>query len=214
MNFPYGNSWEKFPIEEGQIWKLENGSKIAVHDIFNPIPSWMHADLVFTDLPYTTGQIKSYYSKAELLPPNPYCLEIEKFISVVFDRINFIGAKTVYIEIGSENIDIVELFMKEIYPCVQRWPVLYYRKHPTNIIRGGLSPPPLDLKGIDEAKCISMIAEAENYHTIADPCMGRGLVGVAAYKSGHPFLGTELNKRRLACLIEKIDKLGGKFSKS
>ena len=34
--------------------------------------------------------------------------------------------------------------------------------------------------------------------------MGRGLVGVNAYKNGKRFVGTELNHKRLAVLLERI----------
>jgi hypothetical protein len=37
---------------------------------------------------------------------------------------------------------------------------------------------------------------------------GGGLVGLAAFKAGKPFVGTELNKRRLACLLAGLDKAG------
>ena len=39
---------------------------------------------------------------------------------------------------------------------------------------------------------------------IGDLCMGRGLVGVNAYKNGKRFVGTELNHKRLAVLLERI----------
>ena len=34
--------------------------------------------------------------------------------------------------------------------------------------------------------------------------MGRGGVGKRAYARGLPFVGTELNRKRLACLVEHI----------
>ena len=41
--------------------------------------------------------------------------------------------------------------------------------------------------------------------------MGRGLVGVNAYKNGKRFVGTELNHKRLAVLLERIVNMGGTY---
>ena len=35
--------------------------------------------------------------------------------------------------------------------------------------------------------------------------MGQGLVGWNAYKNGKKFVGTEINKKRLAVLVDKIE---------
>ena len=121
--------------------------------------------------------------------------------------------KTIYIEIGRQNAPMFYKRLSGKYPIVQSWDVLYYRKHPTHIIRGGYKPIDFDFTGMDEAKCIEKIAMIEDYNVMGDLCMGRGLVGMAAYKAGKPFVGTELNKRRLACLLAGIAKLGGEIKK-
>lgn len=90
----------------------------------------------------------------------------------------------------------------------QGWEVTYYKKHPTWILRGGWEMTGMDYTGIDEAECIRLIAGLETYQVVGDLCMGRGLVGLAAYRAGKPFVGTELNKRRLACLLAGLKKLG------
>ena len=40
----------------------------------------------------------------------------------------------------------------------------------------------------------------------------RKYVAIAAYKQGRRFIGTELNRRRLAVAIEKANKLGGCYA--
>ena len=58
------DAYEQFPIESGQVYGLENGSRVTVHDIFDPLPDFMHrADLVFVDPPYNGAQLTGYYTK-------------------------------------------------------------------------------------------------------------------------------------------------------
>ncbi len=207
----YGDSWERYPIELGESWGLPDGSRVAVHNIYNPLPTWMRADLLFVDPPWNLGNLNSFYTKAERVD---YREDFDEFADILFERITDIGPVTAYIEIGNQAINDWQERLAILFPHVQHWPVLYYRKHPTNLLRGShLAPTPLDFTGIDEARCISILAEQENYTTIADPCMGQGLVGLAAYKSGHQFVGTELNKRRLAVLLDKLAKAGAQVNR-
>ena len=68
---------------------------------------------------------------------------------------------------------------------------------------------PLDY--MDEENIIEWVCANEEYDCIGDLCMGRGLVGTNAYKNGRRFVGTELNPKRLAVLLERIDKMGGRY---
>lgn len=204
----YGNAWEEFPIEPGEVWGIAgNGSRVAVHNIFDPLPPFMlKADLLIIDPPWNLGNINSFYTKAGR---TDHLSDFAKFTDVLFQRIGEIGAQTVYIEIGRQNVDDFYSRLEELYPHLQRWDVVYYRKHPTCLIRGSeAGPVDYDFTGIDEAKCIKIIAQIEQYCTLGDLCMGQGLVGLAAFLAGKSFVGTELNKRRLANLLQKLAKKG------
>lgn len=61
---------------------------------------------------------------------------------------------------------------------------------------------------MDEADCIKLVAQQEQYTCLGDLCMGQGLVGLAAHAAGRPFVGTELNPRRLAVLLQKLSRQG------
>ena len=206
MKWLYGDAWEKFPIEPGEVWGLANGSRVAVHNLFDPLPGFMRADLVFVDPPWNLSNINGFYTKAERVD---HLTSFNDFADVLFERIGEMAPRTVYIEIGKQNANDFYERLSALYPHRQRWPVTYYRKHPTWIIRGSRSGAlGYDFTGMDEAKCIEVIAQMETYSMIGDVCMGRGLVGLAAYKAGKPFVGTELNKRRLACLLDRLAGLG------
>lgn len=205
-NWRYGDAWERFPIAPGEVWQAGTG-RVAVHDICEPLPAFMHAaDVLFVDPPYDLGALNAFYTKAGR---TDYHASFDHFADAFFQRVAEIAPETCYIEIGNRQIEKWAARLAALYPVAQRWPVVYYKKHPTNIIRGGATPTALNLTGMDEAKCIDLIARAEEYSVIGDLCMGRGLVGLAAQRAGRPFVGTELNPRRLACLLDDIAWLGG-----
>ncbi len=207
-----GDAWESFPIEENEVWGVPaNGSEVAVHNIFDPLPAFMkRADLIFVDPPWNQGNINSFYTKAGR---TDYISDFSDFERVFFQRVKDVAPRTCYIEIGFQAVDRWQQALAEFYPTVQRWSTVYYRKHLCYILRGGQTAIDYDYTGMDEAKVIAKAGEIEQYLVMGDFCMGRGLVGMSAYNSGKPFVGTELNKRRLACLLQKLDKRGAKVQK-
>jgi len=209
----YGNAWEQFPIEPGEVWGIpDNGSKVTVHNIFEPLPAFMMtADLLFVDPPWNRGNVNSFYTKAGR---SDYINDFSDFERILFKRITEINPETCYLEVGFQAVDKWQESMDELYPHVQRWDVLYYKKHPCHILRGsrnGLQA--YDFTGMDEATVIKHAGQIERYTVMGDMCMGRGLVGLSAHAAGKPFVGTELNKRRLANLLQKVASLGAEVKK-
>lgn len=207
MEYRYGDGWEHFPIEPGEVWGLPDGSCVAVHDIFNPLPAFMFkADFLFVDPPWNQGNLTAFYTKAERTDYR----EFDAFTEVLFRHIVEIAPEICYIEIGNQFVNDWSLRLSNLYPYMQRWSVVYYRKYLTNIIRGsrgGILDH--DYGGMDEAQVIAESARLEEYTVMGDLCMGQGLVGLAAFAAGKPFVGTELNKRRLANLLRKVARQGG-----
>lgn len=202
----YGDAWEHFPIQPGEVWGLPDGSRVAVHNIFDPLPAFMRrADLLFVDPPWNLGNINSFYTKAER---TDYLSDFGDFERVLFERIAEIAPATCYLEVGYQAVDRWQAVLARLYPCVQRWNVTYYRKHPCHILRGGTTPTPHDYSGMDEEKVIAAVGSDEHCAVMGDLCMGRGLVGLSAYAAGKPFVGTELNPRRLAVLLQRLAKKG------
>ena len=207
MKWQYGNAWEQFPIEAGEVWGLENGSRVAVHDIFNPLPSFMlDADLLFVDPPWNKGNLTAFYTKARRMD---YVQDFGDFERILFQRVRDVNPTTCYLEVGFQAVDRWQQELCDLYPYVQRWETMYYRRHRCYVLRGSHGgPTSQNYHGVDEADVIKSVGQTENYTIFGDLCMGRGLVGLSAYKAEKPFVGTELNKRRLAVLLQKLCKLG------
>lgn len=201
----YGDAWEHYPIEEGQAWGLPDGSRVAVHNIFNPLPAWFRPDLLFVDPPWNQGNVNSFYTKAGR---SDYISNFSDFEAALFARIDDVAPPVCCLEVGKQAVARWQAALQARYASVQRFDVTYYRKHPCHILRAGSAPAPHDYTGMDEADVIAAIARNESYTVMGDFCMGRGLVGLAAYAAGKPFVGTELNKRRLAVLLQKLTRQG------
>lgn len=207
MRHRYGDAWEKFPIRRGEVWvEVGTGSKVAVWDLFDGLPGFMlEADLVYTDPPWNTGNMRSFYTKAGMITLATFV----GFTRILFDRISAIAASACYLEIGGQELGVFKSCMALIYPVVQVWPVTYYRKNPSWLLRGGQDGIEVDFAGADDMNTPQLAMEAEEFSCVADLCMGRGLTAVTAHRLGKRFVGTELNQRRLACAIEKVAKKGG-----
>lgn len=207
----YGDAWEHYPIDPGEIWGIpENGSMVAVHDIFDPLPEFMRtAELLFVDPPWNQGNLNAFYTKAGRDDYRGWT----RFEDVFFRRIAEIAPAACYIEIGNQFVDDWHGRLSALYPVIQRWPVVYYGKHPTNIIRGGASSIDRDFTGMDEAKVIRLVGQIDGRGVMGDMCMGQGLVGLSAWDARRPFVGTELNKRRLANLLQRLAKRGASVSR-
>lgn len=204
----YGNAYLRHPIDPGQIAVFEDGSKLKVHNIFDPLPEFMkEADLIFVDPPWNKGNLNSFYTKAGRAD---YQDSFERFYERLFECIAEIAPLTCYVEVGKQYLAEFILEMRRLYKQVTFYNSSYYHR-PENIcyvIRGSSKRKKLPLDYMDEEDIIAWVCENENYRCIGDLCMGRGLVGIHAHRNGRRFVGTELNHKRLAVLLEKLSERG------
>jgi 16S rRNA G966 N2-methylase RsmD len=206
----YGDAIKRHLIREGQTAIFDNGSMVKVHNIFDPLPNIMrNADLIFVDPPWNLGNLNTFYTKADR---TDYQDSFEKFYKRLFECIGEINPKTCYIEVGKEYLAEFIMEAKRIYKQVTFYNSSYYHKKENicYVIRAGKRKK-LPLDYMDEEDIIEWICANEEYNCIGDLCMGRGLVGLNAYKNGKRFVGTELNPKRLSALFENIVKIGGTY---
>lgn len=207
----YGDAYLRHPISEGQVAVFGDGSKLKVHNIFEPLPDFMlEADLIFVDPPWNLGNLNSFYTKADR---SDYQKSFETFYRRLFECIAEIAPKTCYVEVGKEYLSEFIQEMKRLYRHVTFYNSSYYHKKENicYVIRGSAKRQKLPLDYMDEEDIIEWICKHEDYNCIGDLCMGRGLVGLHAHKNGKRFVGTELNHKRLAVLLERLDKAGHKY---
>lgn len=178
---------------------------VQVHDICNPLPDFMYgADVIFSDPPYNQSALSSYYTKAER---KGEAGKFTDFIDVFFKRIDEINPKIVILECGIKQTDkfIEKLFPR--YKNITQKESEYYAKYPCNILISSNKKIPdvlTEMPRMDEEKIIDYICKKLNFSCIGDLCMGKGLVAYYANKYGKKFVGTELNKYRLAVCCERV----------
>lgn len=203
--YKYGNLCDKYDMS-GDI-HIGTGI-VRVHDIFNPLPLFMRgADIVFSDPPYNKSALTGYYTKAEKKGEGPD--SFEAFFFRFFECIDIIGPRLVCLEVGIPQTTMYLNMLHGIYSNVIVKSSCYYgnTKNKCNILIASNEPIPdvlCDMPFMDEEKVIEYICRNVDFNCIADPCMGKGLVAFYANKYGKKFVGTELNKYRLAVCCERV----------
>ncbi|WJQ03210.1 hypothetical protein QT236_14400 [Geobacillus stearothermophilus] len=210
-NWNYGGAIDRHPIQEGETAVFEDGSKVKVHDIFAPLPDFMkEADLIFVDPPWNLTNINTFYYKAD---KKERVESFEAFYSRLFQCIAEINPNVCYVEVGKQYLADFIIEMRKIYRYVTFYNSTYYhnKNNLCYVIRGANKAKKPKLDGLDEETIIQWVCDNEEYECIGDLCMGRGLVGIHAFRNKKRFVGTELNKKRLAVLLEKIVNEGGSY---
>lgn len=201
----YGDSYKRHPIAPDEVIAFEDGSKVKVYNVFDPLPDFMlDADLIFVDPPWNLGNLNTFYTKAERLD---YQDSFEQFYKRLFKCIAEVSPTTCYVEVGKEYLSEFIQEMKQLYKYVTFYNSSYYHSKDKicYVIRGSLKRKKLPLDYMDEEDIIAWICANEDYSCIGDLCMGLGLVGLHAHKNGKRFVGTELNHKRLSVLLERLN---------
>lgn len=192
-------------------YNLPNNSICKVQDIFDNIPSWFTPDILFTDPPYNQSLYTNFLNKDDctnLLSKNN-TKNFNDFNKRLFEIITNISPKIVFLEIGKEYLAEYINELKKIYKYVNFYNSYYYNNlknkcyitHATNIFNVSKFK---DIEDLDEKEIIKWICKNIEFDCIGDLCMGKGLVGKYAFLNNKKFVGIELNKKRLALLVDFI----------
>ncbi len=207
----YGNAFKQHPLKKNEVAVFEDGSKLKIHNIFDPLPEFMYqADLLFVDPPWNLGNLNAFYTKAGRKDKQD---SFEDFYRCLFWHISQIKPKTCYVEIGKEYLADFILEMKGLFRQVTFYNSTYYHRQENicYVIRGSDKRKKLPLDYLDEEDIIAWVCKNEDFNCIGDLCMGLGLVGLYAARNGKQFVGTELNHKRLAVLLKSLTKEGCKY---
>jgi len=205
----YGAIWEDYPIEVGQVWKIGQ-HRIRAGDLMDDEAfEWalsQEADFMYVDPPWTQSLISGFYTKAGKQGEGPNFWKFMERVVEVASRVKY----RAWIEMGNQNIDRLKTLVEARGGVVlEDWAVTYYKKHPSRLIEVLWHDPishELDLNGVDDGetpfKVCSLLPVGSK---VLDVCAGKGLTAEAALRYGHTFIGLELNPRRLAHSIKKVE---------
>jgi hypothetical protein len=204
-DWDYGGAWRRYDLSG--VIDLPDGSRVQVCDWRQGLPAFMReADTLFIDPPWSLANLRSFYTKAD--QPHP-ATTYETFAETLMAHIDTIAPQTLFLEVGLSAFPWYLAACEARYPAVTSYQSTYYRRPPNRcrVIHATRGAHPLaypHLNGLDEADIIAWICREHPYACIGDLCMGTGLVGKHAYRAGRRFVGTELNPKRLAVLVEFI----------
>lgn len=206
MKWDYGGAHERHDMNG--IIELPNNSLVQVFDwTTGPLPDFMRqADTVFVDPPWNAGNVRTFYTKADLASGR---VDFRHFLGLLWERILEISPQYLFLEMGKEHLGEILVEAKRRWKYVTFYNSTYYHKkqnicyviHATNDYANRRYK---CLEGMDEQRIIEWICRHHSYQCIGDICMGQGLVGWNAYLAGKRFVGTELNRKRLAVLVECV----------
>ena len=184
------------------------GGLLKVHNIFDELPEFMlDADCIFCDPPCSRANINTFYTKADR---DDYQESFEPFTKRFFECIKAVSPKQVFIEVFKSNRERFADELKGIFRTVNEYDSFYYnnRKNRCWILHAHNQGGEIrhEIGGIDEEKAIAYICENVKFDCIGDFCMGQGLVAKYAARFGRRFVGTELNGKRLAVAVERVEK--------
>lgn len=201
-NWEYGGIYKNYDM----TGIIETGTgQVMVHDIYEECPEFMkQANCLFVDPPCSVGNLKTFYTKADR---TDYKETYEPFVERLFHYIDEIQPEILYIEVFASNKNMIINECQKRYKYISVDDSYYYhnRKNKCWIVRcGKAAEAEHPEKAMDESCYIKWICKNVDFNCIADPCMGRGLVGYYANLNNKKFVGTELNKKRLAILVDDI----------
>lgn len=204
MDWTYGGLYQKYEMDK----ELHIGTGIVkVHDIFKPIPDFMkQADFVISDPPYNSSALSGFYTKAGIAEkPKSFDALVERF----FEVIDEISPKMICLEVGEPQTEVFLEYVKQRFSENIIMESYYYgnKRNVCNMIFASNIGIPECVKHVpffDEEKFIKYLCENVDFECVADPFMGLGLVAYYANKNGKKFVGTELNKYRLAVCVERV----------
>lgn len=208
----YNGAIDRVKIENDTTYVVNNGQGLLKqHNLFNEIPEFFfNADYIVFDPPWNSGNLKSFYTKADLKLDQEWF----SFIDRIFELIGTLNVNSCYMEFGEQWLNVAVERMKEIFDNVRVIESLYYNKNKCYFIIGENEGHEIELENVvkDELKVIDEIISKKE-GTVLDFCLGRGAVSRTAYKYNKKFIGTELNINRLAVSYEDLLKMGAKIDR-
>ena len=205
-NWDYGGTYKSFDMS-GTI-ELPGGSVVQVCDWMESMPDFMkQADTLFIDPPWNMGNVRSFYTKADLDRPEGF--DFLGLTEKLFQRVDEIAPEFLFIEMGKEFLNVYISECKKRFKYVTFYNSTYYKKaqnkcyviHACNDFKRKRYK---ELEDLDERDIIDWLCANHEYQCIGDLCMGMGLVGQFAFDNGKQFVGTELNSKRLAKLVDYV----------
>ena len=211
--YRYGDAGDRYPVAFGDIWRvgphiaacgdIEAGNHLQVLSMANRI------GMVYMDPPWDPANITLFRSKAG----KERGVALEDFLKRLVTSLS-VCEGDIYLEMGARWLQRLKDTLSSSGATVSdEWQIFYYGTKPCHLVRASYREPVAisgSPKGMDDEDTPTWAIEASSKpgDIIVDLCCGQGGTPTAAAATGRVFLGMELNPRRLAVTLDKLQKMG------
>lgn len=209
------NSWDIYPVQVDEIWKVGPHEFSCLDLMENDIVSALgcSVDVVYMFPPCNPGKETYYRRKAGLERSEGWDLFLERLLKTcMVARLDVWMEGTVEERYAQRVIDAID--DPRSFDVIEERQCTYYRKHPCLLyrLRRPDMPPLIEIGeiAIDVQDIPHDVLQAypKGVHVL-DPCIGEGRIALAGVQAGHRVFGNELNPRRLAVTLHKLHDLTG-----
>lgn len=218
-DWTYGGHHKQWPIEPGEVWG-DAGHRLGCLDWVRNDPAAVIQEptsMAYVDPPWNTGNINSFRTKAKVEGKDQF----ESFFTRLLELLAWWSPRICYCEMGAQHLRwCLSRIASHGASVDATWKITYYHRLPCYLIRFGwtvghrwvrdaVTP---DFDGMDDEdtprKAIEVEMESGGVASVLDLCTGQGATLRAALACGARFVGTELNKHRLACALDDMARAG------
>ena len=166
------------------------------------------ATLVYSDPPWSQGNLASFRTKAGLGRADHTWLDLYGRI------VELAELRPCFIEGGLAQSATVQAMLAQAIAGqagyeTRCWPITYYRRHPAVLHYAGPAIGELDPAGLDDDDTPGYVLSRFPAGEVADPCAGRGLTSRAAHKAGWSSVSVELHPQRMSAAMARMRRLAG-----
>ena len=211
----YGDAGDRIPVKTGDRWRIGKHEFVCgdweTQITEYPFPE--NPDLIYVDPPWGQGNARSFQTKNGTTRKIDYW---DSFLPALMEQFRA-GRGPIFMEQGynwfPQTVSDMEI---NGFLLLRNWKITYYGKNPCILMQFSSMEYPsdviegLDLAGMDDRDTPTEVMKFMPKNTIVfDPCTGQGATPVAAEKAGCIARGIELNPRRLAVTLDKLQRITG-----
>lgn len=218
----YSDAWDEYSIKSGETW-IAGRHKLLCKDVLQiGVKELLEftgggVSMTYCDPPWNQGALSSFCSKADV-----QYIEFHELLEHLIELTKAVSPIINYMEMGKQYIDILQELIKSMGGTVyETIPIFYNKTQPAFLLYFGFDTDhPVSTIGLDHLEgqddlvtpmmainreilyCHMLPGRYDGITSVLDLCTGLGATGRAVDVLEKAFYGIELNKRRLANLLQ------------
>jgi len=212
--YKYGNAWESFPCEPGQVWSAGPHRFMVANlleDSLAPVLQGQTVDCLYSDPPWNLGNETRFRSHVGLERNVHFNEFLDGFIAVCKYTC---PTGHLFIEMGKQHVELLENKLRtaggKVLQRVDAFYNGYGETRPTHLVCatfGQARLKELIPNGIKGEPLTDLALSLTDAKVVFDPCIGLGMTARYCHFQDKACVGSELNPRRLANVLEWFSRI-------